>query len=168
MSLAPSQSAIIAALDATDRPRKWWCEELGTYASRLSEWAHGSREMPPEMKADALRAIARIAPEIAADVWRDHLRAFGMVVEPVARPEPAATSRRLHSAVAREFADLTEAWADADEDAHHTAPEIARRLREIRQLREKLAAYETVTAQELAAAETGAGVLELGLRMGAK
>jgi hypothetical protein len=125
------QSRLIEAMDEM-RPgeRKWWASELGTWTTRLSEYAHGKADMPEAMQEAAFATIARERPDLAAELAREVLRPLGLAVEPVARPEPAATSRRANSAVAREFADLTAAWAEADEDGHHDAPELARRLRE--------------------------------------
>jgi hypothetical protein len=158
MPLRIEQTDLMAAIDEADLGRKFWANETGVLQSRLSEYAHGSRPMPEDVRERLFAALARERPDLAARLVRDVLRPHGLTVELAQRPDPAATSRRAHSAVAREFADLTTAWADADEDGHHDAPELARRLREIRQLREALASYETVTAQELVDAEKAAGV----------
>ncbi len=169
MPLQPSQKAVIAAMDAVGEKRAWWAEEIGvSCVSTLSHWAHDTRTMPEDMQEAVLMKVGELRPDLVAEVWRGLLAPMGLTVAPAARPEPAATARRLQSAVTREWADLATAWADADEDGHHDAPELARRLGEIRQLRAALASYETVTAQELAAAEIAAGVEALPFARGAK
>lgn len=163
-----SQRLIMDAVDASKLGRKWFAAELGTDEPTMAHWRADRRPMPMDSALRIIEVLRDERPEMAADVMRDLARRFGMVVEPMARPEPAATSRRAHANLAREYADLTAARADADEDGQREAHELARRLREIREMRKALAEYETVTAQELAAAEQDAGVMALGLRAVAK
>jgi hypothetical protein len=150
MPLKISQTALLAAMREADLGWKWWEAELGFAMSRFSEYQNGTRPMPEDRQQSAFAKLAEKRPDLAASLVQAAVGAYGISVGVTARPEPNVTSRRCQNAVVREFADLATAWADADEDGHHNSRELTKRLREIREMREALATYETVTAQELA------------------
>jgi hypothetical protein len=148
----PSQSVVMEALIAADLGWKHWAHELGTHVPTLSQWAHEVRPMPEASRHAAMAALARVRPDLAADVWRAFLAPMGLTVEIAARPV-VGSSRTAVAEFGMEAAEVAMAAARADADGRRDANELKRLLTEQREANAKGEEAEAALVRDLMAAE---------------